>query len=343
MKAGGHARPPAARARRAVLAGLLAAPLLCAGAPPPVMTADLSWGEIEIQVRAEPAEVQLDRDLTVVVTVTAPASQGVEIPDLRDRFQGFAVAEGFTRDPVTLPDGRRSRESRWRLVPGLAREYRLAPFAVTVRDTTVVPAETRSFPTRAVVFPAAPRDPAVAGEIEFDPKPYWIAPTRRDVFQGAVLLGLGVVLVAFCLRLFRYLRRQARLRRLSPRERALVELDRLLRLNLLDRGLIKDFYIELTQVVRRYIERAHGIRAPEQTTEEFLASARQHPRFPPAVLGSLRDFLVSADLVKFAGQDSSRQAADQAVATARTYIDRDAAAQTSAAPTAAPSSPGSAP
>jgi hypothetical protein len=343
MRGGPHARPLAARARLAALAVLLSALSLLADAPPHVLTADLSWGQVEIQVRAEPAEVQLERDLTVVVTVTAPASQMVEIPDLRDRFQGFTVAEGFSRDPVTLPDGRRSRETRWRLVPDLAREYRLAPFAVTVRDTTVVPPDTRSFPTRAVVFPAAPRDPAVAGEIEFDPKPYWIAPTRREMFKGGVLLGLGVVLVVFCLRLFRYLHRQARLRRLSPRERALVELDRLLRLRLLDQGLVKDFYIELTQVVRRYIERAHGIRAPEQTTEEFLASAREHPRFPPAVLGSLRDFLESADLIKFAGRAASRPAADQAVATARTYIERDAAAQASAPPTAAPSSPVSAP
>ena len=30
------------------------------------------------------------------------------------------------------------------------------------------------------------------------------------------------------------------------------------------------YYMELTAVVRRYIERTTGVRAPEQTTEEFL-------------------------------------------------------------------------
>ena len=302
-----------------------------------VFTDNLSWGAVEILLRAEPAEVQLARDFTVILTVTAPASQTVEMPDLRDRFQGFTLAEGFPREPVTLPDGRRSREYRWRLVPDLAREYRLAPFAVTVRDPQVDAASERSFATRAVVFPAATRDASVAGDVEIAPKPHWIAPTRRTVIGWLLLLGLVVVLVMFLVRLAGYLRRQTRLRRMSPRERAFLELDRLLQLNLLEKGLYKDFYVELTQVVRRYIERAHGIRAPEQTTEEFLAAAREHPRFPPAVLGSLRVFLQSADLVKFAGQAANPRVADQAVQTAKTYIEQDADAvrETTASPPAA--------
>ena len=76
--------------------------------------------------------------------------------------------------------------------------------------------------------------------------------------------------------------------------------------------------------MRRYIERSHGIRAPEQTTEEFLAAAKAHPRFTPEVIAKLADFLRSADLVKFAGVGSSSSVAEEAVRTARAYIERDA-------------------
>ena len=320
-----------------VMLGLLGCSLVARSAEtaPAFFSENLSWGSVEIQLRAEPATVELARDLNVVLTVTAPAAQTVELPDLRGRFQGFTVAEGFPRDPVTLPDGRRSREYRWRLVPDVAREYRLAPFAVTVRDGSAASAETRSFATRSVVFPAALRDTSIAGDIELDPKPFWIAPTRRDIFGAAVLLGLIVVLIAFLVRLLLYFRRQVRLHRLSPRERAFVELERLLNRHWLEQGLFKDFYIELTQVVRRYIERAHGIRAPGQTTEEFLAAAQDHPRFSPSVLGRLREFLQSADLVKFAGQAANPQVAEASVKTARTYIEEDAASQS-----ATPGEPG---
>lgn len=304
-------------------------PMLAADTTTPaeVLAVNLSQGQVEIELRAAPSEVGLDSELIVVLTVSAPATLKIELPDLRDRFQGFSIAEGFPRDPITLPDGRRSREYRWRLVPSAGREYRMAPFAVTVRDTAVVPPEERSFATRAVVFPAAARDTTVAGDVELDQKTFWIAPTRRAIFGGFILLGLAVTLVLALVRLTAWLRHQQRLRRLTPRERAVGELERLLARQLPQKGLFKDFYIELTLVVRRYIERAHGIRAPGQTTEEFLAAARNHPRFPDRVLGSLRLFLESADLVKFAGQESNPQIAEQAVGTARAYIDQDAAEQ----------------
>ena len=324
------------RWRRGLLLALAggALPLWGGGETPPAVLQDnLSWGSVEIRLRAEPAEVRLEQDLNVILTVTAPAAQQVELPDLRDRFQGFVVAEGFPRDPVTLPDGRRSREYRWRLVPGVARdEYRLAPFAVTVREGAPGATVERSFATRSVRFPAAARDASVSGGVELEPKPYWIAPTRRALVSFFVLAGLAVVLALFVVRLVGYLRHQVRLRRLSPRERAFAELERLLNRRLLEQGLFKDFYIELTQVVRRYIERTHGIRAPEQTTEEFLDAAKCHPRFTPAVMASLRDFLQSADLVKFAGQDASIEVADGAVRTARVYIEQDAAAVRQATP-----------
>jgi hypothetical protein len=330
-----HAWPWPVRWRRGLLLALVGGVLSLRGGetPPAMLQENLSWGSVEILLRAEPAEVQPGRDLNVVLTVTAPATQQVELPDLRDRFQGFVVAEGFPRDPVTLPDGRRSREYRWRLVPGVAQaDYRLAPFAVTVREGVSGAAEERSFATRSVRFPAAAPDASVSGGVELDPKPYWIAPTRRAYVSFIVLVGLAVVLTLFVVRLAGYLRHQVRLRRLSPRERAFAELDQLLNRRLLEQGLFKDFYIELTQVVRRYIERTHGIRAPEQTTEEFLAAAERHPRFTPAVIARLRDFLQSADLVKFAGRETDIDVADGAVRTARAYIEQDAAAVRQAAP-----------
>jgi hypothetical protein len=63
---------------------------------------------------------------------------------------------------------------------------------------------------------------------------------------------------------------------------------------------IKVFYVELTGVVRRYIERSTGVHAPEQTTEEFLREIVQNAVFSSAEQQRLRDFLKSADLVKFA-------------------------------------------
>ena len=132
--------------------------------------------------------------------------------------------------------------------------------------------------------------------------------------------------------LLRRIRHEVILRMMTPRERAMRELEHLLLRDLIEKDLFKDFYVELTMIVRRYIERAHKVRAPEQTTEEFLASASNHPAFGEEVLTRLRNFLEAADLVKFAAQHSDRSAPDNATLTAREYIQKDEAETTGEEP-----------
>ena len=112
---------------------------------------------------------------------------------------------------------------------------------------------------------------------------------------------------------------------MSPIERAWVELDRLLKKGLPGRGRYKDFYVELTMVVRRYIERRHSVRAPNLTTEEFLAAAKDNPAFTPEAVAELKSFLESADMVKFAGVDATPAMADSATDKAKDYLRTDSA------------------
>lgn len=300
-----------------------ASPLLAADKPAEAFTTDLSHGQVEIKLLAEPAQVRMDRDFFVTLRVSSPDYLKVTLPDLRDRFRGFKVADNFTRDPLTA-NGTTRIEQRWRLVPDLLRTCRLAPFAVQVDDTRTRPVGVTWFATRAVVFAAEAASAPVTGEPETTLRPFWIPPTPRTVL-GWIALGIIVILIAILLfRGAQAMGRHVRERRMSPRERAFAELDRLLRRNLVSKRLYKDFYIELTMVVRRYIERAHLIHAPEQTTQEFLAAAARHPHFHPASLAQLKEFLESADLIKFAGQEATPKLADEAVSSAKEYVEKDA-------------------
>ncbi|MCL1887546.1 MAG: hypothetical protein FWF96_01570, partial [Kiritimatiellaeota bacterium] len=193
---------------------------------------------------------------------------------------------------------------------------------VDVRDTRGGGASD-SFATRPVVFPAVPLPEFATGEIEAGTKPVFIWPAPRAVLRWILYALAGIGLLALLLLALRHARRAARERRMSPGERAFAELDRLLRRGYIEKGLYKDFYIELTHVVRRYIERAHDIHAPVQTTEEFLLAATRHPRFQGETLQRLREFLESADLVKFAGVTSTPALADASTAAARRYIATD--------------------
>ena len=75
---------------------------------------------------------------------------------------------------------------------------------------------------------------------------------------------------------------------------------------------VEEFYTRLSDIVRQYIEGRFGLRAPERTTEEFLAEAT----LPPQHMVLLSAFLQESDLVKFArlrpGKDDMERAFDAA-------------------------------
>jgi hypothetical protein len=61
-----------------------------------------------------------------------------------------------------------------------------------------------------------------------------------------------------------------------------------------------EFSIEVSDILRSFIEQQFGIRAVRQTTIEFLSEASQNPNFDLAQQERLRQFLVACDAIKFA-------------------------------------------
>jgi hypothetical protein len=106
---------------------------------------------------------------------------------------------------------------------------------------------------------------------------------------------------------------------LSPEELARLELKKLAQSRLAETDVVQ-FYVELTAVVRRYIERTTGIRAPEQTTEEFLHEISRANTFNRDMNERLRNFLESADLVKFAAYKPRQEDIEEGFSRAKIFI-----------------------
>ena len=167
-------------------------------------------------------------------------------------------------------------------------------------------------------------DHDVGNDIKTSLGPVWIHPPLRTV-AGNIAILIAIALLGFIIwKLIRRVHRRIRLMRMSPRERALEELKELLAKKLIEKEQLKDFYVELTMVVRRYIERQHHVRAPEQTTEEFLAAVSSDPHFDTTVVTRLKRFLEAADLVKFAAYQPNRDNISNSIDTAKDYITSDA-------------------
>ena len=276
---------------------------------------ELNQGGIELTVDSETRVVDPAKSVFLTVTLKAKPSVKAELPDLRDRVVGFSLAEDFAEEPKTEKDGRQVQVVNWRLVPEpCAETYKIKPFVVGEAIGGPIYFE-----------PPAAREP-VTGAMEVEVSKD--LPPLSWKLVGWVALGLaGLAALVFCLWMaIRYVVRRVKEHRMSPIERAWVELDRLLKKGLPGRGRYKDFYVELTMVVRRYVQRKYGIKAPHLTTEEFLrevTSGASHVSGLASSTDSLRKFLESADLVKFAGVEATPEMADEATDSARGYLKTD--------------------
>ncbi|HAS81989.1 MAG TPA: hypothetical protein DCS43_04775 [Verrucomicrobia bacterium] len=281
---------------------------------------------ITLTMTLTPGSISLDRDVVLTLALTHPAHLAVTFPSIADRLQGLLPAASFDRDLTPTNSATVSRERVIRLTPLIASEYRIAPMAVAYRDAVNGGDDSGYFATPPIVLPVnavsdKPVDETLRGTIE----PIPIRPSLKTLSgYAAILIGI-VLLMALAIYLLGRIQRQIRVMRMSPRERALHELELLLGKKWVEHGRVKDFYVELTMIVRRYIERQHHVRAPEQTTYEFLQAITADPRFPSDVLGRLKEFLEAADLVKFAAAQPDAADVNNAVSTARDYVSSDAA------------------
>ena len=83
-------------------------------------------------------------------------------------------------------------------------------------------------------------------------------------------------------------------------EKAYQQLEALRKENLLDKGLFKEFFTKVSDITRLYMENRFNIHAPHMTTEEFLYYLGVSGHLNDSQKSSLKNFLNSCDMVKFA-------------------------------------------
>ncbi len=99
----------------------------------------------------------------------------------------------------------------------------------------------------------------------------------------------------------------------------------------------EEFFVVLPDILRDYCEERFEVRAAEATTPECLEAIRRHPDLPPPQRQALGEFLLAADVVKFAKGDATVEQMREALKRGRQFVTETIPA-VQAAPDAAPTS-----
>ena len=143
----------------------------------------------------------------------------------------------------------------------------------------------------------------------FDIKPIVEVPYELSYFWQYVLiillvLGIGA-LIYWLIKKYQKKKVEVVEELKSPIERATILLKTLEKKELWQKGAVKEYYSELTDIARNYIEEAIEIPAMESTTSELIlalraASIKKKMTLSVEILENLERVLKQADLVKFA-------------------------------------------
>ncbi|MFW5820717.1 MAG: hypothetical protein ACOCWA_05465 [Bacteroidota bacterium] len=122
--------------------------------------------------------------------------------------------------------------------------------------------------------------------------------------------GGGLVLVAVLLLIyFMFFRKKKEAdvakSTLPPHLKALESLDRIKREKIWQKGEVKDYYSQLSDTIRIYIEERFEIPAMESVTWEILKDFRKYSWDDESLMQQLESLLQLSDLVKFAKEDPS--------------------------------------
>jgi hypothetical protein len=87
-------------------------------------------------------------------------------------------------------------------------------------------------------------------------------------------------------------------------------------------GKIKEFYERISDILRHYIEHRFELRAPERTTEEFLAELALADVLGGTDKNILEEFMIHCDLVKFAKHDPTHEQVQRTFDIVKEFIEK---------------------
>jgi hypothetical protein len=284
-------------------------------------------GPVTAVVRLEPDAPVIGDPMTL--HIEAIAEEGIEVlmPEFGEALERFSIIDFVPRERLD-PDGRTRFSQRYTLqsprsgdhtLPALLIEFvdrrpghDPAPEGLDAYELLTEPLE---FAVASVVLDAS--------DLELSP-PMGKLSDRGGVMTnpwlwlgGLLLILLGVA--PFAYRLWERMRSRAALR--SAYELARSELDALLAGPRPTGDRIDAFFVELSGIVRRYLERRFQLRSPELTTERFLEVVSGSPDLSDAHQVMLRDFLRQSDLVKFAHVIPDAGAVQDAIDAVSSFVE----------------------
>lgn len=283
-------------------------------------------GPVKATVSVWPAKPNLGEPIYLRLDVTAPAGISVDTPfqEAGDQRLGRFKVAAFVRDTHRNPDGSQHQEQTYTLEAPSSGKHRVPPLRLEMVDSRDAKHPgAQEILTEEVPLDVLPVDAAAIGK-DLRSAAGALDPDVGGTPWTAILLvaSAAAVLLSGSLLLLRVYKSRRRIEvKKSAYEEAIAKLRALATRGAPAAEEADSWFVELSAIVRSYLEHRYDIRAPELTTEEFLLEASRAPELTTAHRTQLSQFLESCDRVKFAGYRPEGTESIDTLAAARAFIE----------------------
>jgi hypothetical protein len=282
----------------------------------------------EFTVSVSKTQLSTVEEITLILEAKAAEQWTAALPEIGDSLEKFRVPDKGMEVRKLDSGGNLVYTRSYTLEPFLPGDYSIPPLEIFFEER----GRAYSFSLISEEIPVTVSSvlPPLLGEQDIEEILGPMSLGRKTILWASVASIILAAAVAALLRLGK--RRPVFLQAAAapdPWETAFKELNRIREKKLIEHGRYREFYDAISDLTRRYIERRFNVRAPEQTTEEFL----QQVRYSDALSQHsplLEEFLSGCDLVKFARYEPSVEEVERTVHTCESFLAATAPRKTQA-------------
>jgi len=246
------------------------------------------------------------------------------MPKVDKVLESFGIVDWDNLGDKLDPNNRVVSTYRYRLEPFLSGTYPIPAFTFEFYDVNSPDDKKYELTTEPIDIEVTSLLGEQRAELKIEDIEDVLEMSRQRSF--AWVWVLGIVVLATAAGMWFYLRRK-RVKELvrifkPAHELAYERLRALVNEDLVGAGRIKEFYERISDILRHYIEHRFSLRAPERTTEEFLAELANTEILPAAEKQCLGEFLQHCDLVKFAKHNPTTHQIQETFDLVKDFIEK---------------------
>lgn len=284
----------------------------------------LQAARVSVDARLDSMSMFIGNQNRLTLEVTVPEESAVSLPVVpTDTLITNVFILRTSLDSLRVDNGRKRYTQQLLLTCFDEGLYYIPPFTVEVDGEDYV---SNYLSLKVLTF-----DVDTVSKAIFDIKPVEKAPfVLSDYLRPVFMVWGGLSLAILAVMLVLVFRRRRELERmpapdpellLPPHVAALKALDTIREEKLWQQGRYKDFYTQLTDVLRKYIFRRYGIGALEMTSGEILEALRLDEE-SKEIRQMLAQILTLSDFVKFAKMNPLPDENDRALRDAYVFVEQ---------------------